>query len=160
MARYIVVEFQDNVDAAKFIKETWGQNQIDRSARRPFRRRIVGVFVPPGIRCKCGDWNLANIRNPDKVGNKGAGITRGEKFGWWVCTRCKKPRMGSHQLVNQVTLSELYEGPTHEQPSGTGTLHANTFEVQVDTLSITGIATQNIDRPKNLRRKKAKKAKK
>ena len=156
MARLVVVEFQDNVEAIAFIKELDSSNSANRREGHSFRRRVVGVFIPPGARCGCGDWNLANIRNPDKAGNNGAGIVRGEKFGWWVCTRCKKPRMGSHTLVNQMTLSETYEGPTHEQPAGTGTA-ACAYEVQIDSLGIAGIAKKNIDRPKKLRRKKAKK---
>lgn len=142
MARYVVIEFTDNVDAEAFIQQFDSDNEARRSAREPFLRRIVGVFIKPGKTCQC--WDAGHINYGDK--NKDAGIARGEKFGWWVCTRCNRPRAAGHQLVNQLLLSECYEGTVF-----------NNYEFGVQGLYVSGIHTDQVDRPKRLRRKKPKK---
>ena len=141
MARYVVLEFFDNVEAEKFVREVNGQNEINRSARRPFLKRVVGVFVKPGKTCECGD--ATRINYGDK--NQKHGITRGEKFGWWVCTRCNRPRAAGHQLENQIKLSETYQGVVF-----------NDYEFGVTQLSVSGFHTDQLSRPKKLRRKKSK----
>lgn len=142
MARYVVIEFDENEDAEEFVKATNELNAHARDERLSFRRRVVGVFVKPGKTCTC--WDGKWINSGDK--NRDAGIARGEKFGWWVCTRCKKPRPGGHQLVNQLLLSECYEGTVY-----------NDYEFGIQGLQVSGIHTTQIDRPKKLRRKKPKK---
>lgn len=141
MARYVVVEFDDNAAAEEFIQQVAEGNQKARKMNLPWTKRIAGVFVKPGRTCTC--WNKERINYGDK--NEQHGIARGEKFGWWVCTNCNKPRAAGHQLVNQLTLSNTYEGTVY-----------NDYEFCLTELSVTGIHTQNIDRPKKLRRKKEK----
>lgn len=145
MARYVVVEFADNADAEAFISEVDEMNKIRRDDRMPFVRRIAAVFVKPGSICQCWDWNVANYRNPDQMKHQGRGIAEGEKFGWWVCSTCKKPRRAGHKLRNQVDISTLYEGDVRDS-----------YEFCITGIDITGIHTNQIDRPKKLRPKKAK----
>jgi hypothetical protein len=141
MARYVVLEFDDNNDAQQFIERVNAENAENRRDRLSFRRRVVAIFVKPGTTCYCWDWQHTNYG--DK--NREHGIARGEKFGWWVCTRCKKPRKAGHQLVNQILPSQTYEGIQHEG-----------FEFGVTGLEVGGIHVDNIPRPKKLKRKKAK----
>lgn len=143
MARYVVVEFNDNQDAERFIQTLNENNADERKNRRPFSRRVVGVFIKPGKTCGCTDAHRSNY------GDKNFGfanIARGEKFGWWVCTRCNRPRKAGHQLVNQVKLSGLYEGVVYED-----------YEFGVTDLAVSGFHVNQIDRPKKLRRKREKK---
>lgn len=141
MARYVILEFEENSDAEEFVKQTHQHNEESRKSRLSFQRRVVGVFVKPGKTCVC--WDGKWINSGDK--NREHGIARGEKFGWWVCTRCNKPRPGGHQLVNQVRLSDCYEGSVY-----------NDFEFGVTALEISGFHTNQIERPKKLKRKRAK----
>lgn len=141
MARYVVVEFAENADAEEFIKRTNELNADSRKEGLSFQRRIVAVFVKPGRTCGCSGW---------EKGNSGAknwpfGVSLGAKFGWWVCDNCGKPRRGGHQLYNQLDMGDTYEGAQHDH-----------YEFGVTSLDITGIRVGAIDRPKKLRRKKAK----
>lgn len=140
MARYIVVEIETNTHAQTVLEEL--DSMCLEAIRSGYLMRIVGVFVRPGTTCECPDWQTVNYRDPTKEKNA-AGVTRGEKFGWWVCSRCGKPRKASHQLVNQLLPSQ-----TREISDVKG------WEVTVDGLSITSIHKRNIPRPKKLRLKK------
>lgn len=147
MARYVVVEFIDNADAEEFIQREAERNEQTRKILpgTPFKRRVVGVFVKPASICVCWDWQKANYRGPDPLKNKNRGIAEGLTFGWWVCSTCKKPRRAGHKLRNQVALPDTYEGDIRDG-----------YEFCVTGIDITGIHTDNIERPKKLRRKKAK----
>lgn len=145
MARYVVVEFIENADAEEFIQRINEENADFRSQRLSMRRRIAGVFVKPASICVCWDWQKANYRGPDPLKNKNRGIAEGLTFGWWVCSTCKKPRRAGHKLRNQVALPDTYEGDIRDG-----------YEFCVTGIDITGIHTDNIERPKKLRRKKAK----
>lgn len=141
MARYIVVEFTDNADAEAFVERINWNNQENRKLGESFTRRIVGIFVKPGRTCECSGRHKGNFGAKDWP----FGIARGAKFGWWVCTNCSKPREGGHQLVNQLNLSDTYEGVIF-----------NDYEFCVTNIEVTGIHTSQYERPKKLRRKKVK----
>lgn len=141
MARYVVLEFDDNADAEAFVDSVRANCAAERKQGLSFSKRVVGIFVKPGRTCICWDGKWTNYG--DK--NRQHGIARGEKFGWWVCTKCNRPRAAGHQLVNQLKPSECYEGTIY-----------NDFEFGVTNLSVSGFHTNQIDRPKKLRRKKAK----
>lgn len=138
MARYVVVEFAENEDAEDFIRQLNEECSLRRKERLAHIKRVVGVFVPPRKLCECPDWQSTNY------GDKNAkhGVERGAKFGWWVCTRCNRPRRAGHQLNNQILASETFEGKDDKG-----------YEMTVTGLSVTGIAKVNIDRPKKLRAK-------
>lgn len=137
MARYIVVEFDRNEDAERFLKV-----MKKTTKKYDWMVRVVGVFVKPGRTCECPDAMYSNYRDPKKLKHQGRGIQMGEKFGWWVCSFCNKPRAGGHQLRNQLSMSETYEGTTRSD-----------YEFGVTGLDVTGIYKAQIDRPKKLRRK-------
>jgi hypothetical protein len=137
MGRYVVIDFDDNKDAEAFL-EGLKTGHMDGHKLRQVSARVVGIFVKPGRTCKCPD--AFRINYGDK--NQQEGISRGAKFGWWVCTRCGKPRKAGHQLVNQISASEHPEGPSFDG-----------YEMTVTGLSVTGIARANIKRKKKLRNK-------
>lgn len=149
MGRYIVIEFDQNDDAAEFFEQFTKRNQFVRqfplTGQASGAQRIVGIFVRPGNRCECWDRDTVNHRDPTKEKNA-AGIARGAKFGWWVCSRCNKPRLGSHELVNQLPLSDTFEAP----------LVNGEWENQIDSLNITSIHHKNVKRKKKLRMRKGK----
>lgn len=138
MARYIVIEFERNETAEAFIKD-W---QEGKEAFPSNFSRIVGIFVKPGRTCNC--WDKDRINYGDKL--KDVGISRGAKFGWWVCGRCGKPRKAGHQLVNQISAADHPEGPSFDD-----------YEMTVTGLSITGIHRKQIKRKKKLRDKEKRK---
>ena len=138
MGRYIVIDFDQNEAAEAFLKD-WAEGKEYFPGNLS---RIVGIFVKPGRTCKCPD--AFRINYGDK--NQEHGILRGEKFGWWVCTRCGKPRKGGHQLVNQMKASDHPEGPSFDG-----------YEMTVTGLDVTGIARANIKRKKKLRDKRKRK---
>jgi hypothetical protein len=139
MARYIVIEVSSNAVAEKLLE------RLNDQTKKGSLYRVVGLFVKPGRTCECVNWRTANYReNREKHGWSG-GVERGEKFGWWVCTNCKKPRKAGHNLVNQLKMSECYSELDPLDPN---------WEFGVTNLGITSIALANIERPKKLRRKK------
>lgn len=140
MARYVVLEFTDNDDAEEFIEKVNTENEFFRKERLSFRRRVVGIFVKPGKTCGCPDASRANYGDKNW---QPATINRGEKFGWWVCSRCNRPRKAGHQLVNQVKPSETYQGIVYED-----------YEFGVTNLDVSGFHVDQIVRPKKLRLKK------
>lgn len=141
MARYLVLEFKDNDQAQHFM------DKILSESRGGALYRVVGLFVRPGRTCKCWDWNKKNYQDPSKMKHSGSGIQRGEKFGWWVCTDCGKPRKSGHHLVNQLAPNKVF----------TDVVTEDEYEMVVSQLQITGILTSRVDRPKKLKPKKKKK---
>jgi hypothetical protein len=92
--RYLLIEF-DDAATATILRE-----QINAATRKGKKFRVVGLFIRPSRACQCGPSH--DIRHADQV-------KRGGKFGWWVCTRCNRPRMGDHQLNNQLAPNEILE---------------------------------------------------
>jgi len=92
MARYVLLEFQDDNTAEKF---------MDKIALAKGKFRVVGLFVKPRRWCVC---------TPASGYHKNQ-IVRGVKYGWWVCIVCKRPRKGGHQLTN---ILPPFKGPVDE----------------------------------------------
>jgi hypothetical protein len=143
VARYIVVEVEDNGAAQEFIDAL--MEKTPDAIRAGKLMRVVGIFVRPGKVCVCHDRQEVNYRDPTKDKNA-AGVARGEKFGWWVCSRCGKPRMAGHQLENQMEAADTYEFNWETE-----------WEFTVSGLQVGAIYKKNITRPKKLRRKKKEK---
>lgn len=144
MARYIVIEVEDNQVAENLIAA------FNEKTRAGWAARVVGLFVKPGATCACQSlYNEGAARgnyreNKAKHGWSG-GVERGEKFGWWVCTVCNKPRKAGHTLVNQLLASQTFSELSPRDPD---------WEFTVDGLGIGSIHKANIDRPKKLRKRK------
>lgn len=138
MARYLVIEFRNNEDADKLAEK------VLESSRMGKPMRVVGLFAKPGKPCMCPDWQRVNYG--DK--NQPVGIARGERFGWWVCERCSRPRRAGHTLVNLIKPSETFAEGDIIDPQ---------YEVTVSSLGVGGISRANIIRPKALTKLKKKK---
>ena len=109
MARYLVIEFESNESAERLMQ------RIDDARAQGALYRVVGLFVKPRNLCHCGtgpaELGGLNYRKPSTKHGMGGGIVYGKKYGWWVCTECKRPRRGGHQLINQLSGEQIYEAP-------------------------------------------------
>jgi len=87
VAKYVMLQFDSDEDADAFIKTTQengivGSFALGDSNWKHFMPIVRAVFKKPTQFCDC------------KVGAKGRGFTRGKRYGWWVCSVCKKPTVG------------------------------------------------------------------
>jgi hypothetical protein len=140
MARYLVIEFLDNDQADAFLKK------IDEQTKAGKKYRVVGLFSPPRIfSCKCpitSGTGSALYKNPKPE--------RGEKFGWWLCGTCHKPRPGGHQLNNLLSLGELFGRAPRLKKLKTyeDQIDGRNYEFRVSSLSIFEVPLHNIARKK------------
>lgn len=106
-SRYLLVEFDDE-ESALSLKE-----KIDATQGKKFR--VVGLFAKPTSYCQCGvdTWTTTKA-NP-------ATTKRGRKFGWWVCTQCKRPAASISGLVNLIAPDDIINPQTFDL--GKGPLH-------------------------------------
>lgn len=139
MARYVVIEVSDN-QVAENLVET-----INKQTKQGSPFRVVGLFVKPIRTCQCSNARYANYREDKAKHGWSGGVERGEKFGWWICTKCKRPRKAGHTLVNQITASDTYVEKNAEDPD---------WEFTVSSLGVGSIYKANIHRPKKLRKKR------
>lgn len=77
MARYVLVEFDDDAAARKFVEKVNGNYGLPEGERK---FRVRAVWGKPTKFCDC-------------IGaRKGLmGFRRGEKSGWWLHTECGRP---------------------------------------------------------------------
>ena len=86
MAKYVLLEFDDDNEADEFVRVVPGLYHIDAHSLQSFK--IVGEFKKPTSFCQC---------TPEQ--KRGVFGARGSKFGWFVCGRCKKPVEGGNQVI-------------------------------------------------------------
>lgn len=110
-ARYLLIEF-DEEESATLLRA-----QIDNATRKGKKYRIVGLFAKPGRSCTC--FVIAGERAKNRV-------VRGSKLGWWLCTYCKRPRLGNHELKNLVGPEEIVVPALQ---AGVDTLHVPVNEI-------------------------------
>lgn len=92
-ARYLLIEFDDEASSTHL------REQIDNATQKGRKFRIVGLFGRPNDKtCQCSFTK--GERSRDR-------IARGGKLGWWVCTTCKLPRLGDHQLLNLLSVLDI-----------------------------------------------------
>jgi hypothetical protein len=93
MARYVVVEFDDNGEA---------QNFVDMIGLNGATMRIAAMYMKPTQFCACTDYSGKS--------------RRGEKWGLYVHEKCGKPAMGVWQhpknLINTDNPRPLANGKT------------------------------------------------
>lgn len=93
-SRYMIIEFDDLEPADKL------RAQIDNASRagKPFR--VVGYFAKPQAPyCQCGKETTTR--------QQASTLKRGAKFGWWVCTECKRPAASISGLVNLIAPDDI-----------------------------------------------------
>lgn len=78
MARYVLVEFEDNAKAKAFVEKVNGENAAIDMPARGFRVRAV--WPKPTKFCEC-----------TKADRSQSSYRRGEKTGWWIHAVCGRP---------------------------------------------------------------------
>ena len=101
-SRYLLIEFDDE-DSALKLKE-----RIDAAQGKRFR--VIGLFAKPTSYCQCG------IAGQTETKATKSRLRRGKKFGWWVCTVCKRPTSAISGLVNLLKPRDIINPPTWEGP--------------------------------------------
>lgn len=114
MAKYILIEFDNDDQAHKMVEKIEG---VESSTYR-----IAGIFKKPVKYCEC----------PPRDAYVKTDFALGKAFGWWVHRQCRRPRRGTHSLVNILRLSER----RWKRQVG--------FDARVMSLSIAEMPVQNI----------------
>lgn len=86
MARYLLIEIDSNTSAERLLKQIDGMDDTK-------GMRVVAMFRRPTQLCECtkvAKSNHANSR-PD--------CSLGDRFKWWICNQCRKPRAGMGQVL-------------------------------------------------------------
>ena len=109
-SRYLLVEFDDEESALKL------KGMLDERTRAGRGLRVVGLFAKPTGYCQCGidKWTTTS-RVP-------ATTKRGRKFGWHVCTTCKRPTASESGLVNLIAPSDIINPQRFDLKNGVGEL--------------------------------------
>lgn len=78
MARYVLVEFDDNAAAKRFVEKVNGEyGAVDGDH---MTRRVRAVWAKPTLFCECEGKQKSSF-----------GFRVGEKSGWWVHSKCGRP---------------------------------------------------------------------
>lgn len=120
MARYVLVEFEDDADAEKL------RRMIDEQTRKGKRYRVAGIFARPKKVCECPRVTTEY---------KGTLVVRGRRFGWNTCVACKRAKPGSHRANNLLAIGELMRMPG--EPIAR-------YEYRADTVGIFEVPVKNI----------------
>jgi hypothetical protein len=122
MARFLLIEFENDAQAEML------RAKIDAETRKGKPFRVAGLFARPRKFCNC----------PKPVGYHKNQVTRGVKFGWNVCTICRRVVAGSHRANNLLTAQELMMMPGETPSRG--------LEYRADTVGIFEVPVRNIER--------------
>lgn len=81
MAKYVLVQFDNDDDADGFVKTLDMRSDVPDQATM----KVVGVFKKPTLFCECTTPSEKSVR--------------GAKWGWWLCRNvgCGKPKRGQFQ---------------------------------------------------------------
>lgn len=95
MGRYVLLEFDDNIAAEKFVEmlkaaQESGERDLDVTAGiiAAAHSAVLAVFTKPQGLCSC----VTDLDNS----------VRGKKFGWWVCPNCKRPKNRAGQTLRNL----------------------------------------------------------
>lgn len=119
MAKYVLLAFDDDAEADKFVEHHGEGIMLSAPMEEPglytyLKPTVRAVFKKPTQFCSC-------------TGEKS--FTRGQKYGWWVHAKCKKPMEGwaagdiwyTALGTNLLPISEAApenRGPGHKQHEG------------------------------------------
>lgn len=109
-ARYLLIECDNEADATA-LKE-----KVDGLSLRGRGVRAVGLFAKPTNYCQCG------IGGWTTVSRRVSTTKRGRKFGWYVCTTCKRPTASESGLVNLIAPSDIINPQQFDLGNGVGKL--------------------------------------
>lgn len=100
--RFLLIEFDDEATASRL------REQIDAATRKGKPYRVTGLFARPSGFCSCESRVWINDRT-------GASKTKvGAKFGWVVCTECKRPLPLMSFLKNLIAPSDIIQPTRHD----------------------------------------------
>jgi len=108
MAVYVVVEFDDNAEAKRFVeKVNEGFEAVDPDYKR---RRVIGIWYKPTKFCPCTGADGSNNA-----------FMRAPKTGWWVHYTCGKPKKAwaGHGVWESLGVNVL-PGNDNDKPAGWG----------------------------------------
>jgi hypothetical protein len=107
-SRYLLIEFDDEESALR-LKE-----KLDDGSRQGRAYRVVGLFAKPTGYCQCGfdTWTTTKA-SPSTT-------KRGRKFGWWVCTTCKRPTSALAGLINLLKPRDIINPHSWDGPDMNG----------------------------------------
>lgn len=100
-SRYLLIEFDEAATADKMLE------RINDATRAGRSYRAIGYFSKPTPPyCRCGR----------EVTTKAQASTtkRGRKFGWYVCTECKRPSSMISGLVNLIRPRDIIDPQMYE----------------------------------------------
>lgn len=99
--RYLLIECDDEAQATSL------RAQIDNASRKGKGFRVVGLFARPGpVFCRCGKWQTTRATTST--------LKRGKKYGWMVCTECKKPAPSMGFLFNLIRPVDIINPPRYD----------------------------------------------
>lgn len=99
MAKYVLLSFDNDEDADILLRDA--QEYPDGRLLTPVQEndlpfKIVAVFKKPTQFCQC---------TPEE--RRGTVGTRGRKYGWYVCGRCKKPAANGSQVIYNLLEGDI-----------------------------------------------------
>jgi hypothetical protein len=106
MAMFVLLSFPDDADAIDWVQRMKGDSES---------LVVEGIYKKPTLFCDLTDTIHGNRRV--------TGFTKGQKWGWWVCAVCKKPRkLSIDNLPNEVCgynlMDRLFPKPDTDFESG------------------------------------------
>lgn len=109
MPRYVVIEFDDNAEARRFVEKANGAYEANLSRAS---RRVIGVWAKPTLTCECGGWTQRKM----------FAFYRSAKSGWWVHHDCGRPTKNWARRDQWAWLigRNLLPGNTDKCPEGWG----------------------------------------
>lgn len=115
MAVYVLLEFDDNAQAKRFVEKVngrWGT-----VAKDYLTRRVIGVWYKPTKFCTCATDGTKQARGSNP-------FFRAQKTGWWVHYPCGRPTRAwgqSHNHWASALGTNVLPDNDHYKPSGWGT---------------------------------------
>ena len=103
-SRYLIIEFDEEASATKL------KAQIDAATRAGKKFRVVGLFAKPTNYCQCDPTLHVTTKTHETI------LKRGKKFGWWVCTICKRPSSYLGGLQNLLKPRDIIDPPSWAAP--------------------------------------------
>jgi len=86
MAMYVLLSFADDEDAMQFVEANLSDPIL----------KVEGIYKKPTQFCNPMDTTIHGTRRVQ-------GWTQGQKYGWWICSRCGKPSaVASKNMPNEI----------------------------------------------------------